>query len=307
MRPSYLFIAGVAKSGSTALASWLVEQRIADYMVPGSKEPYSFARVDAFCMPPPGPLPLLDASVGYIRNPAALTRLPDHRTRVVVCLRNPLERAWSEYRMNRIAARQDHAATTLWSEFPFPEAAGSKRDSGSGHLAIKDIFQLHYPRRSAHHVSRHFDAECERILKGDFASRIRYEQAFFMSNREYPFLSCLGSSFYLLGIRTLLEKYQPEDVILVSLNMLDDEHKRSHFIDRLVDQQMSSASIPFQFSSAGLDIGEEKPDFDTPEWDSLRELFSYDIQRLMQMLKERQIDQSLLDHNELLRGLNVNY
>ena len=166
MRPNYLFIAGVAKSGSTALASWLVEQRIADFMVPGSKEPYSFARADAFCTPLPGPLPLLDASVGYIRNPAALARLPDHRTRVVVCLRNPLERAWSEYRMNRIAARQDHTATTLWSEFPFPEAAGLKLDSGSAHLTIKDIFQLHYPRRNAHHVSRHFDAECERILLG---------------------------------------------------------------------------------------------------------------------------------------------
>lgn len=46
MHDKYLFISGMPKCGTTALAAWLVEQGLADYLIPGMKETQIYARTD---------------------------------------------------------------------------------------------------------------------------------------------------------------------------------------------------------------------------------------------------------------------
>lgn len=89
----HLFIVGLPKCGTTALASWLVMEGIAEYLVPGVKEPYLYARSDfgKFSIPGGGVQGLwrLDASVGYASNPFALHNMPEHFTKIILCVRNP--------------------------------------------------------------------------------------------------------------------------------------------------------------------------------------------------------------------------
>ncbi len=306
MKPNYLFIVGMAKSGSTALANWMVMQGLADYAVAGNKEPYSYAEVGHRHLPPPGTKPLLDASVGYIRNPGALAKLPEHRTRIVVCLRNPLERAWSEYKMYRISALQNEAAGKLWQDFHLPgQNVHAAHEAHFGHSMLKEFFLQHYRRKVAHMVEKHFDAESRRIATGTFATRIEYEMAFFMSNQEYPFLSCLGSSFCFRGIKILLKKYQPQDVVLLSLPMLNEPSHRARFVERLIGTAGEYPPVPHQFSSKGLDCEEDEPDFHGAEWQQLRRLFSHDLTRLKILLDEQAVDQSLMDWQALSRHMNL--
>lgn len=70
-----LFIAGIEKCGTTSLADLFVSNRLAQYRVPGIKEPYSYAVGDVSVnhgLAPPGVL--LDAPVGYSFNPRAIAR-----------------------------------------------------------------------------------------------------------------------------------------------------------------------------------------------------------------------------------------
>src|SRR5690606_18467562 len=64
VRTNYIFIIGVQKAGTTALAGWLVRNGFAAYAVPDVKEPGNFLRFGLTSpLPPPrGDVPLLDAS-----------------------------------------------------------------------------------------------------------------------------------------------------------------------------------------------------------------------------------------------------
>lgn len=133
----YLFIAGMEKCGTTALASWLVAEGLAEYLVPGTKEPYIFARTDfAATSPGVGKMGIwrLDASVGYALNPGAIARMPEHFTRIVLCFRNPWERTWSSYKMAKARATKNKDWENRLAQ-----------DSNKNDLSVEQILRIHYP------------------------------------------------------------------------------------------------------------------------------------------------------------------
>ena len=96
------------------------------YRVPGIKEPYSYAFGDvprSRGLLPPGVL--LDASAGYAFNPQAIARMPEHGTKVILCLRNHFDRCFSAYTFYQTIARRDETSVALLRTIPdLPHLAG---------------------------------------------------------------------------------------------------------------------------------------------------------------------------------------
>lgn len=169
----FLFIGGMEKAGTTALAAWLVEQGLAEYLIEGMKEPDVFARTDFSSISirtgrTPGRW-RLDASVGYSLNPGALARMPEHFTRMVLCFRNPWERIWSSYRMKKVLVLGKQEVRDRMAE-DFPERQ----------INDWDRQRFHYLPRVRKTIDAYHAAEQQRLREGDFLSRIRYELSFFL-------------------------------------------------------------------------------------------------------------------------------
>lgn len=312
MKTHYIFLSGMAKCGTTALAGWLTGNGIAQYLVEDIKEPHGYLIPGTQPqLPAPAQLPWLDASSGYALSPYAISRMPEHGTRIVLCLRNPFERTWSSYRMNKINALQGSEALALSNSYLKTSGTTTSRNgtpvrnitTSTPYHEEKDLQLRMFPRVSAGYVERHFDAEIDRLRQGDFAGRLDYEAAFLMTRRSFPFMSVLLASFYYAGIRAFLERYRPEDLILVSLEKLKEEANRAKFLSRLVGEAPETGDLKFVFSSRDLPFDEQKPDFNAPKLDSLRTALSYDLQQYSDLLAARGVATDLLDWDDLRRHL----
>ncbi|MGV7195269.1 hypothetical protein [Xanthomonas axonopodis] len=312
MKTDYIFLAGMAKCGTTPLAGWLTKNGIAQYLVEDIKEPHGYLFPGTQPqLPAPAQLPWLDASSGYALSPYAISRLPEHGTRIVLCLRNPFERTWSSYRMNKINALQEGEALALSNSYLKASGTTTARNgtrmpkiiASTPYQEEKDLQLRMFPRVSSGYVERHFDAEIDRLRKGDFAGRLDYETAFLMTRRNFPFMSVLVGSFYYAGIRSFLDRYRPEDLILVSLDKLKEEANRVKFLSRLIGEVPETDDVKFVFSSRDLPFDEQEPDFDVPKFDSLRTAFSYDLQQYSDLLAARDVATDLLDWDDLRRHL----
>lgn len=309
MSTHFIFIVGMEKCGTTALANWLVHQQLAQYLVPGVKEPHLFSRPDSRpTLPASGELPWLDASTSYAHNPHAIAQLPAHHSKIVLCLRNPLQRAWSAYRMKKLLAQQGEGAAQLARDFysiTDPKLA-ERMDAQSAYLQQKQAFLQFFPRKSAPFVAQYYDAEIARLRLGSFAERVQYEMAFHFSRGGYPFLPVLAMSFYYQALRQLLDKYLPEDIIVLSLHTLQDPAKRALFLQQLLGEHAATVpEIPLTFSTEHYDFDEAKPDFSAAEWQSLRQIFSYDLTQTAALLQAHHLDTSLLDWLELGQHLQL--
>ncbi len=308
MKPDYIFLAGVEKGGTTALASWIDRNGLARFVLPGIKEPYTYLAEGA-TQPLPAELPWLDASVTYAMSPHVIARLPEHRTKIVLCLRNPLERAWSAYRLRKIAALGGASATQMFADYhqhggciTDRTPAGSRSDVAPLDL-LRDITALSFPRKSFAHVQRHFQAETTRLRTTTFTERADYEMQFLMSRRQFPFLSMLEASFYYIGLRAFAARYQPEDIILVSLSRLQDPHYRATFLTRLIGHAPDTEPVPFAFSCGELAFDEPAPDFAAAELQAMRGALAYDTQQYSDLIATHGIADDLLDMDELRRHL----
>ncbi|MCC4588690.1 hypothetical protein LL962_16550 [Xanthomonas sp. NCPPB 1067] len=312
MKTNYIFLAGMAKCGTTTLAGWLTKNGIAQYLVEDIKEPHGYLIPGTRpSLPAPAQLPWLDASSGYAISPYAISRLPEHNTRIVLCLRNSFERTWSSYRMNKINALQDSEALALSTSYL--KASGTttarggtllpKVTASTPYQEEKDLQVRVFPRVSSGYVERHFDAEIDRLRQGDFAGRLDYETAFLMTRRSFPFMSVLMASFYYASIRSFLDRYRPEDLILVSLDKLKEEANRAKFLSRLAGEVPETDELKFGFTSRDLPFDEQEPDFDAPKFDSLRSALSYDLQQYSGLLAARGVATDLLDWDDLRRHL----
>lgn len=308
MKPDYIFIAGTDKSGTTALASWLGNNGIARFVLPGIKEPYTYLSEGA-ARALPADLPWLDASVNYAISPHVIARLPEHRTKIVLCFRNPLERAWSSYRMKKIAALGGAVAAQMFGDYhqhggcvTDATPAGSQSDAVSLDV-LRDITALCFPRRSFPHVQRHFQAEAERLRAATFASRVDYEMQFLMSRRAFPFLSTLEGSFYHAALRPLSARYRPEDILLVSVGRLREPQYRETFLRRLIGQAPATEPVPVVFSSRELAFDEPVPDFAGAPLQAIRGALAYDTLQYTDLIATQGIADDLLDMDELRRHL----
>ena len=168
-----LFIIGFQKCGSSALADYLVTHQLAHYLVDRVKEPYIYAH----SKPQPKSyekLFYLDANVGYIKNQNAINNLPEHNTKIIVCLRNQFERAWSCYKGYKLFADEKQSYRYLKSFPTITEATANDPKK-----LLFDILRLHYPLKSSEFVKNYLQIEWERINSQSFLERISYEISFF--------------------------------------------------------------------------------------------------------------------------------
>lgn len=307
MTVKHVFIAGMEKCGTTALSEWMVTSGLAEDRVPGEKEPFLYANDDPHPVRPrTSDLPLLDASVGYADNPAAVRRLPEHDTRLVLCLRNQFERAWSAYKMRRLIGVDGDVVKNYWRSF----AIGvDERLARHEQREVAEIMHTtnkkHFPRRSHGFIERYGNHELEHIRTHGFAARVEYELAFYLSRRTLPLFSILAGSLYYFPVRNLLEKYEPSDISVISVNKLQDPVLRRGFVEGVFEKGLDTPAVPQVFSSAELEIDEPKPDFNDKAFDLLRASFRYDLAQARGLIAKTRFGDALLDNAALDRWLDV--
>jgi hypothetical protein len=302
-----VFIAGMEKCGTTALSEWMVTTGLAQDREPGEKEPYLYANDD----PHPvrvrtSDLPLLDASVGYAGDPASVSRLPEHHTRIVLCLRNQFERAWSAYKMKKLVGVDSEEVENYIRSSQAGVGTGRKpRDLKAVPEFVHGLNKMFFPRRSHGFVEQYGNQELAHLRMHDFAARIEYEFGFYLARRTFPLFSVLAASLFYCPIRNLMEKYQPSDVSVISVGLLADAGNRRRFVEGVFEKDVDTPDIPFVFSNADIEIGEPKPDFSDKAFDMLRACFRYDLAQARGLIAKTRFGDSLLDNAALDRHLEA--
>ncbi|XLY86640.1 hypothetical protein ACK8QS_13810 [Ectopseudomonas mendocina] len=295
-----LFIVGMEKCGTTSLADWLVSNRIATYLVPGMKEPYAYAS-QHFLPPPvrPGEI-LLDASTGYALNPETLKRMPEHNTKIILCVRNYFERCFSAYTFYRTTVRRDKTSVALLSSIP-DHLELSRADK---HTPPEDflyehffkIYKIHAPVKSAAVIRNYYELQARNVLEQSFAERVRYEIGFFLSRRQLPFFSVLSSSFLTHPLKNLLAKYRAEDIYLVSMSKLNDPARRKALVEELTGSAPDNLSA---LQSLNATRSNAKSEFDKPELADLKYYFSADFESFMELLGQHGLSTRYVDLDDL--------
>lgn len=277
-----LFIAGIEKCGTTSLADWLVTNCLAKYRVPGIKEPYSYAFGDASInhgLMPPGVV--LDASVGYGLNPQAISRMPQHNTKVILCFRNHFDRCFSAYSFFQTIARRDKTSVALLQTTPEWLDLLKDRDGAAHHpeSLFEFIFQINkrfFPVKSEKVIRQYFEEQASNICSQSFQERVHYEIGFFLRRRSFPFFSIIGSGFFTHPLRNLLTRYQATDLHLLTLDRLDTESARAEFVKDVLGHRASDNPLP-PLPSLNTSTSDTKPNFHAREWDFLRDYFRGDL------------------------------
>ena len=299
MHDKYLFISGMPKCGTTALAAWLVEQGLADYLIPGMKEAQIYARTDfdaVVGMIGRGREGVwrLDASPNYAFNTDALTRMPTHFVRMILCFRNPWERVWSSYKMLKI----------MYSDMQILLDVTKQNDSLKSYFEHRDVVRIHYPGRLRHIADKYFELERERILKGTFLERLRYELDFFFARGIFPHLSVLGSGRYRFALGNVLEKYPVEEVFCVSVSRLADTALRKQFVEQVLDvKDRDTEIIKNQLTLQDQAFEEPKPDFSGRDFDFLRSSFAYDLKEFSALFPRYGLSSDYIDFEALRRNI----
>ena len=145
---SHLFILGFQKSGTAAHADYFIKNDLASYLIEGEKEPNIYIHSkpqgkgseDKF---------YLDASVAYITNINAINNLPEHNTKLIICLRNQFERTWSCFRMYKLWCDVDRSYEYL-TTLPI-----MKHDFASNPITLMiDLLKRHFPLKSLPFVKK---------------------------------------------------------------------------------------------------------------------------------------------------------
>lgn len=305
MRVDNVFIVGMEKCGTTALSEWMVTSGLAEDRLPSEKESYLYANDEPHParLRTPG-LPLLDASVGYASDPASIRRMPAYDTRIVLCLRNQFERTWSAYKMKKLLSIDNEE---VWNYRRSSQTGigtqRTPRERDAGNARQHAINKKYFPRRLHDEIERRGNEQLEHIRTHDFAARIEYELAYYLSQRSLPLFSILAGSLYYFPVRNLLEKYQPSDVSVISVGRLADPLARRRFVGAVFDRDIDTPDIPFMFSSAEIEIDESKPRFEDKAFDPLRAFFAYDLAQARGLIGRTRFSDALLDNAALNRWL----
>jgi len=314
MKGLNLFIAGMEKSGTTSLADWLARHGLARYRIPGVKEPNIYAQIGN------APIPdslhhnevLLDASIGYATNPYALSRMPEHNTKIVLCLRNSFDRTFSAYSFFRIMCRRDAASLELLKSSIDQRQSGSPRalEASSYEAYFESRFdytKIHFPARSEKFIRKYFIEQAENILNQSFIDRINYEIGFFLSRRNYPFFSILVNTCLTFPLKNLLQKYNPEDIHIVTMDTFNDTNQQQEFIDDLLGHNRTAgiklSPIPNLNTSSTNSAKEAKPDFSSADWNNIRSWFQQDLISFYQTAESNGINLKYTNRDHLSNNI----
>jgi len=297
------FILGMGKCGTSSLADWMVANKLADYLIAGVKEPYIFAQSNLPCIPLNSEMPILDASPGYATNLDALGRIPEHNSRLVLCLRNQFERTWSAYKMKKLYVSGGSNVSKFIDKFPTAKGTRAYFKSSDVYDIILSTVKLHYPRKSTDYIDKYFDFEWNQFSKQTFVERINYEIAFLLKRRMFPLISILNDSFYTFPIKNILSRFHAKDLFLVSVNKFNNNVLRDNFAQSLCDVKLTTTPLLNNFTLIDIDIGEDKPDFKSSEWNFLRYFFKEDLVSLFALLNDGFFMKDYIDIDDLKNNI----
>ena len=268
----YLFIGGMPRCGTSALASWLIGQELAENLVDDAQAPALYTRDDFKSVPRAADsgrgLWRLNASSIYALNPHAIERMPKQSAKIILCFRNPWERAWSQYKVLKTQAAKE------------PE---------------RELSEL--------------DAEGRRqLLEGDFFARVTYELSFLYSYRRLPSLSILAGGRYNIALNNVtggnvFKKFPGQAVFPVSIHRLLIPNVRRHFVNKVLGVDRPTEQVERAASSQTLDIGEPKPEFADAKFNPLRSSFAYDLRLLVEQLRRSALPLDFFDFTSLRRNV----
>jgi hypothetical protein len=208
--------------------------------------------------------------------------------------------------MKKLICIDNEAVRNYWA------SCGAGVEERRSAKAAADVVEImhstnmkHFPRRSHGFIEQYGNNELEHIRTHDFAARISYELAFYLSRRTFPLFSILAGSLFYFPIRNMLEKYQPSDVSVISVDKLNDPALRRSFVQGVFEKDVATPEIPFVFTSAEIGIDEPKPDFNDKAFDLLRASFSYDLAQARGLIAKTRFGDSLLDQAALNRYLET--
>ena len=291
-RPNHIFTPSSGKTGTTALYTWLLKNELAVNVVDGIKEPYLLLD-DKFSYSnlKPNKLPYLDASVGYADDPRKVARFPENSL-ILFCLRNPLKRLWSNYKMVKIDILK-------------PEGAREYFDSGgSKTMSLKKI-ELLSSRRDGMKDKRArevFHINNELIRKQTFIERINYEIAFFLSWHSFPARSLIYTATYNFQMKNLIRYVAPKNIVPLSLSTLHGKALQN-FARRYLGASDAVGPIEKIFSHEHIKLEEEEPDFSASEFDILRRCLLFDIEQMRSTISDNKINDSYVCYDELYAQL----
>lgn len=296
----YLFMAGMPKCGTTSLASWLVENNIAEYLIPGMKEPNLYSRSDFGKFPIPSGSGnkkwRLDASNTYGLNKYAVQNMPEHFTRVIVCIRNHWERTWSNYKMFKLMAQGNKEwGQVARNDFPIGE--------GASWLELRNFSETFFKSNASDMVAQYHELERERLIGSNFSNRTNYELNFYFSRGIFPFYSSLWGSRYTSILRNLIEKYNSNNIFFVDIATLEDEEKRENFTRIVLQSKDKTPPINEKLVSKNIKFDEKKPDFSSSELNFLRSFFQYDLENFEKQMKRHNISTDFIDFNQLRHNI----
>lgn len=296
----YLFIAGMPKCGTTSLATWLVENDIAEYFIPGMKEPNLYSRSDF------GKFPLpygngskkwrLDASNSYGLNRYAVNNMPEHFTRIIVCIKNHWERTWSNYKMFKLMAQNNKEwGEIARNDFPMGE--------GASWLELENFSETFFKSNTSNIIAQYHNLEKQRLLKSNFQGRINYELNFYFSRGIFPFYSSLWGSRYSLILRNLIEKYSPSNIHFVDISLLNDDAKRDRFTKNVLQSNCKTSPITEKLVGKNIKFNEEKPDFSSPDLNFLKSFFRHDLEDFERQIKKFGLTTDFIDFDYLRKNI----
>ena len=259
------------KCATTALASWLVRNGIAEYMLHRTKESYHFQNLTYDDLQPPmiNEIWRLDASVGYWPHHEILEKIASKRVKVILAFRNYWDRTWSAYVMNK---EQFKVHGWNWKRF----AGGASFDTNGRMISS-------------------FDHEIENLLRGDFLTRIQYELEFFRTHGKYPHMSILQHSQFSSALTNVLQHFTSTEVICVNVESLSKEENRDKLALIFNKNQTPDTIIPELVSSSSS----EKPNFAEAEFLSLRSVFRKDFEILTNTISQVSLDCSFINFDVL--------
>ena len=237
----FVFILGFEKAGTTALADHLVVGEFCRYLVPGTKEPRLLAfapDVLARLMQEHAEADFeelwLESSVDNILQLDQLREIAGSggEFRVIVCLRNQLERTISAYRFYRdINGRKlDAESMARIGERVKLESRGEHVRLVNGDKAPEYLRRPlplgHYFHSAWNHQAapdaewaallEAFDLEVAGVLSRSFLRQLQHEIATYRSEHCFPKCNVLNFSYYTYHLTRLFETVAPEKIMIIS-------------------------------------------------------------------------------------------
>jgi hypothetical protein len=119
----------------------------------------------------------------------------------------------------------------------------------------------------------------------------------------FPLISILNDSFYTFPIKNILSRFHAKDLFLVSVNKLNDNSLRDNFAQSLFDIKLNTTPLLNNFTVIDIDIGEDKPNFKSSEWDFLRYFFKEDLASLFALLNDGSFIKDYIDTDDLKNNI----